>query len=572
MLIPDNINDFDSNGERLMYLRFRNERPANDMYILHSVFTNYHLKNVSGELDFLVLAPGLGIFALEVKHGRVSRKGGVWEFTDKNGRTTEKTKSPFAQVTGTMHSIRAFILSKVKDNARWEKLSKLLWGTGIAFTSMDKLPDFGQEAETWQILTKDGLGINLSNYIYALSKGFHDKFHGKPWYDINASRPSKEDCEFIISLIRGDFDSNYSDIRKLNEGDHIIEEFTKEQFNFLDITNYNDRCLFEGAAGTGKTLLALELFNRKAKVGLKTAFFCYNKKLGEYLESAVKKFSVGTRNQLGSLHRYLLNGVSKSEDNMDHLYFSEQLPLEFLIRNEELKDEEKYEYLIIDEAQDLITPYYLEVFDLILKGGLKRGKWIFFGDFTYQAIYNYRSRQELIEELQAKAGFVNHPPLKINCRNTKKIARHITLLTGAEFPIFLHGGLEGEQVVQSLTTKNNFASTIENLVKELLGKGISAKDIILLAPRNFENSSLSTSDYIKQQMQSGLEFSTIQSFKGLERNIVFLFDFSELETQEAQQLLYVGLSRARQKLYLVIDRNLEGDFNRIIATNSNKLQ
>ena len=68
MLIPDNIDNFDSIGEKLLYLKFKNDGSTKNFYILHSLFTNYHLKNISGELDFLVLAPGLGVFAIEVKH------------------------------------------------------------------------------------------------------------------------------------------------------------------------------------------------------------------------------------------------------------------------------------------------------------------------------------------------------------------------------------------------------------------------------------------------------------------------------------------------------------------------
>jgi hypothetical protein len=38
-----------------------------------------------GEIDFLVLAPKLGVFALEVKGGRVRREDGVWYFTNRYG-------------------------------------------------------------------------------------------------------------------------------------------------------------------------------------------------------------------------------------------------------------------------------------------------------------------------------------------------------------------------------------------------------------------------------------------------------------------------------------------------------
>ncbi|MBK7425575.1 MAG: hypothetical protein IPI60_00305 [Saprospiraceae bacterium] len=49
-------------------------------------------------------------------------------------------------------------------------------------------------------------------------------------------------------------------------------------------------------------------------------------------------------------------------------YYAEDLPIEFLVTNENLDENQKLDFLIVDEAQDLISPYYLEVFDLILRG------------------------------------------------------------------------------------------------------------------------------------------------------------------------------------------------------------
>ena len=571
MLIPDNISEFDSNGERLLYFRFKNDGSSSDIYALHSVFTNHHLKSVSGELDFLVLAPGKGIFAVEVKHGRVSRKSGVWEFTDKNGKTTRKTKSPFAQVTGTMHSIRNFVLETVKENSeKYNKLSKILWGTGVAFTSMDITPDVGQEAESWQILTKDGLRLKIAEYIDTLSKGFHKKFAGRPWYDSNSACPSKTDCELIIQIIRGDFNSNYSDFNRIQDADELINEFTREQYNLLDITNYNDRCLFEGGAGTGKTLLAIELLRRKVELGLKVDFFCFNRKLGEYLDLSFKKKNL-TSIYTGSLHSYLLQKTKIETFDYSHEFFSEILPFEFLLQNEDLRFDEKIDFLIVDEAQDLITPYYLEVFDNILKGGLKCGKWVFFGDFSNQAIFINNSRNEILQLLKEKTVFVNHPPLKINCRNTKVIAKQISLISGADYPKFLHGGLEGMPIVSRFPTKNSYVNLIEELVQELVERHIPLNEIVLLAPYKFENTSLADSNFISKSIKKGLGYSTVQAYKGLEKNIVIIYDFKELISFESQKLLYVALSRAKQLLYIILDNNLQNEYIQLIQKNYLKL-
>jgi hypothetical protein len=571
MLIPDNISKFNSNGEKLLYFRFKNDSAASSIYVLHSVFTNYHLKNVSGELDFLVLAPGMGIFAIEVKHGRVSRKHGVWEFTNNKGETTRKAISPFAQVTSTMHSIRNYILEKVKeDSKKYDRLSKILWGTGVAFTSMDNPPDVGQEAESWQILTKDGLRLRISNYIDSLAKGFHNRFEGRPWYDSNSARPSNSDCELIIQIIRGDFETDYSDLNRIRDTNELIDEFTKEQFHLLDITNYNDRCLFEGGAGTGKTLLAIELLKRQSETGLKVGLFCYNKNLGEYLYASAKKlFLIPV--YIGSLHSYLLQKTNIESSDYSHQFFSEELPFEFLMQNEDFSEDEKLDFLIVDEAQDLITTYYIEIFDHILKGGLKDGKWVFFGDFSNQAIFINSTRDKLLALLKDKADFVNYPPLKVNCRNTKVIARQNTLISGAEYPEFLHGGIDGKPVVQKFPVNDSYKECIEMLIEELSKSFVPLDEVVLLAPKKFNNTSISESDFIKRSIKKGLNFFTVQAFKGLEKNVVIVFDFNDLLSFESRQLLYVALSRAKQLLYIVMDINLKDEYYQLIQENYKKV-
>src|SRR5688572_4581668 len=141
MLIPDEIEHFNSKGEHLLYLKFKNEASSKNYYVLHSLFTNFHLKAPSGELDFLVLVPGHGFFAIEVKHGKVRREHGTWFFENRLGGINKKSKGPFSQVNDTMYSIRKYLLDKLEKRNLKERFSKILFGSGVAFTSMDELAD-----------------------------------------------------------------------------------------------------------------------------------------------------------------------------------------------------------------------------------------------------------------------------------------------------------------------------------------------------------------------------------------------------------------------------------------------
>lgn len=571
MLIPDNILDFQSNGERLLYLRLKNDSNTNGMYILHSVFTNFHLKKISGELDFLILIPGQGIFAIEVKHGHIFRKDGIWHYENREGKITTKHHSPFSQVSGTLHSIRKYILDKIpKNSSDYERYKKFLFGTGVAFTSMEEFIDFGPEGFEWQLLTKKGLRVPPSQYLYSLSKKWHEYNENQSWYDPNSSRPTDKDCYKILQLLRGDFDITYTGLNKMLSEENLIDEFTREQFEILDFLNYNDRCLIQGAAGTGKTILALEYYQRKFAEGYKIAFFCFNRKLGEKLKEATDKLDNKPGCFVGTFHQFMLNKTSLSIPLDVDFSYSEELPISFLIENENVLEEEKFDLLIIDEAQDLITLNYLEVFDSILKGGLKKGKCVFFGDFFNQAIY-INNPEESLEVLEQRMSVVKIPPLKINCRNTVKISRQNSLMTGVEKPVTSYKKPEGDPVTVMFKSNSKIIPELKMELEKLIAQGIPLDRFTILSTKKREMSSVHNSSELAEYFKNGLLFSTIHSYKGLENNVIFLVDFDELDLVQSQRLLYIGISRAKYKLIIFLEKKLEPIYSQLISKNLPKI-
>lgn len=577
MLIPDNITEFNSHGERILYFKFKNDRSTDSMYVLHSLFTNHHLKNISGELDFFILAPNEGFFSIEVKHGGISRVNGDWCFTDRHGNRTIKKTGPFAQQNATMNSIRNYVLDKIRHKEDlFKRFSKLLWGTGVAFTSMEENIDFGPEAHSWQILKKQELRQPIGSYVSTLSRGAHNEAARKYWYDPNMSRPTKKDCEDLLKILRGDFEINYSEINRINDNESLIEEYTREQFEVLDFINFNPRCLITGPAGTGKTLMALEIAMRQTHKKLNVGLFCFNKGLGEKLARSIQNQPQVNANIkfTGTLHSYLslnTNLVPPCDTKLLQKYYSEDLIIDFFIKNENISDDEKLDYLIVDEAQDLITPFYLGVFDLILKGGFRNGNWVMFGDFSNQAIY-LNQPEQVMELLHSQIPhFAKLPPLRINCRNTKKIASHNTLLTGSPIPFFTTRISEGKKVISKYPAKNAQAEEIRGILTDIIKRRIPLDRVTLLSPKKVENTVIGNFEPVLNLVKDGVKMSTIQGYKGLENTIIILYDFDEITSEQATRLLYVGISRAKQELYLVLDRKQEESVKKLFQKNYPKL-
>ena len=94
---------------------------------------------------------------------------------------------------------------------------------------------------------------------------------------------------------------------------------------------------------------------------------------------------------------------------------------------------------------------------------------------------------------------------------------------------------------------------MEDLISKLIADGISAENITILSPYKRENSvvagisSMKIRDYTPK-IDGKVTFSTIQSYKGLENTVIIMTD---VESFEHEQLMYVGLSRARSGLFIL---------------------
>ncbi|GAI15729.1 unnamed protein product, partial [marine sediment metagenome] len=95
MLPPYISEQVKSTGERQIFDLFKNDPGTEDWVVLHSLGLMRHAARLYGEIDFLVLAPSLGIFCLEIKSGDIKREEGIWRFMNRFGEVTTSTRGPF---------------------------------------------------------------------------------------------------------------------------------------------------------------------------------------------------------------------------------------------------------------------------------------------------------------------------------------------------------------------------------------------------------------------------------------------------------------------------------------------
>lgn len=562
-MIPPYISSGAPTGEKHLFEKLRDDPAAVDWVVFHSLDIKKHQTKIEGEIDMMVLVPGVGILCIEVKSCDVYRKDGLWIYP--YGRSSE---GPFKQASRAMHSLREYLAG------RDSTLSGLLFFSAVIFTHADFDED-SPEWYPWQSVSRTRfLRFPISRIVIEILEKAHlhvQKRARKPsWYDVSRSRPTEGQARRITGILRSDFEypsSLRTDIHRIEDA---IRHFTEEQFEVLDLLQENHRIVFKGPAGTGKTFLAIEVASRAQAEGKSIAFVCFNNLLSDWLRA--KTASLAEHAYLpffcGTFHRLLLDisGIRPVESS-DSGFWKKRLPAAAIDRL--LADNRTcitYDTLIVDEAQDLLAEEYLDVMDLLLKGGLAGGNWTVFGDFERQAIYLSEGGQaalESLEELKSRAPIQTSFGLRVNCRNAEPIAAAVSITSGLKpgYRRVLHGS-EGADV-DPLFFRNSAKQ--QDLLKgslENLKKSFEPHDIVVLSMRRDDAScaeslgreqpALGLMPIKKARGTTNVAYGSVHAFKGLEAAAVILTDIDHIDNDMSGALLYVGMSRARIRLVMLM--------------------
>jgi len=565
-----------STAEKMLFEIFKNSSFTKNWIVLHSLNLSQHTVRLYGEIDFLILIPGSGIFVLEVKGGNVKCIDGVWHYTNKFNVTNTSNVGPFNQAREAMFSLRSAI---EKEFGKGHKFTKILSGFLCAFPhiSFDK---HSVEYEPWQILDKDSIKSGTEIFFQNLVKQFTNKHKNQSWFSEKDSLPDENDLNLLCDFLRGDFERVRTVKERLVEFDKEVKKYTEEQYRILDSVQLNERSVTQGCAGTGKTMIALESAVRAAAEGKRVFLTCYNRLIGEWMQIQVEEWK--DKITVSSLHSYLYD-QSKGFDydqnqSSKQDFYNKYLPK--LLKNIYEKGiSKKFDKLIVDEGQDLIREEYLSLFDSMVTGGLANGNWEIYGDFERQAIYAQLTRVEMLELLKVSGQHSNFL-LKINCRNTKQIGEETSLISGFEKPPFLLEHLEGIPVEYNFYKDEAHQKLLlSNQIQKLSTAKLPINEGVIISPKKFENScSYSMPNSIIREIKNNREisptqgfygFATVQSYKGMESNYILITDIEDLSSEIAKSLLYVGMSRARYGLILFISESMRNEYREILKRKLN---
>lgn len=545
-MIPAAIDGEAPPGERAVFEALA-EAPDTDGWIaLHSLRLAKHPRQQRGEADFVVIVPELGVAVIEVKsHKSVARDAaGQWLL----GRSAPTTRSPFAQADDAKFAISGFLSGHVGMTS--VHVESCVWFTHVP--ARRELPH-SIEWAPWQVLDSNDL---LNDPIDAIRRVIeagraHRAAAGHQWPAIVG--PDGPGALRIAELLRPHLSAEPSRSDTRNARLLELERLLDEQSVVLDGLAGNQRLLITGPAGCGKTFMALQVARDLSAQGKRGLLLCFNHALSLQLTDQAADIDGLAVTTLAG-HMLELSGLEPRSDT-DRDFWERDLPAAAWEAAAE-RDGLGFDYLIADEAQDLCQHGYLDVLDVSLAGGLRNGRWVFFGDFDDQRIYGG------VPVADAIAAFGPHAryDLRVNCRNTPGIANWLARFGGRD-DVYLRCRRTADGSAPTVHTYADDDEQQRLLVAEVRraqAEGFGLAEIVVLSRYRAGAAAHCADPWLAPLLvdarrggpvaKGRVRYSTIHSFKGLEAPAVILTDVTASGRGPYNDLFNVGVTRAQDWL------------------------
>ena len=553
---------------------------SDDYWIIHSYKTQQIVNEKLGEneADFLIFNPKFGVLVIESKYGHVYCDGLSWYFKKSDKTMVKMNHDPFDQAATSIYNIKKFIRSNFDSYAGMVdkfKFMHAVWFPLLAKKDIEELnitkPNFVKEL----ILTsEDFLGDPSKNIERIMKiKKIHcidniQYFEDTNGYDHELN--PKQSMTIFNSCICPSLDivpSTFDVVDENSKKQSVFVELLEEQKRVLDFLVDQRSAIIAGAAGTGKTLVALQRANIVAKENEKVLFLCYNKELQKQLAE---------KHQNPYIDFYTIDGYLLKMSKTQQIDYGKAYGNIF----KQIDDGTfEYTHIVIDEGQDF---GWKEVYETTALGNfvcdengkpkttLKDVYSDFIDELFYQHLLSVNSKATIFifydkrQMIQSKflSSLINRVDSKAtlykNCRNTKRIAESSFAFFEEKAVPFEHA-IDGDMPhIYFYNSPDELNKKVEDVVKKLVRadspvyENLFKRVIITLS--TIEKSELSSkiSDGFFKSGQHKTRIFTSATFKGLESNEVLLVDITKETLLSNYLSFYVAASRARYNLFIFL--------------------
>jgi hypothetical protein len=509
---------FTDPSEKLVWQELMKQLPIDSAVICNLRILD---SNIEHEIDFIVLLPEIGVAVIEVKGGDVIPNEDS-TFTQRDARS-QREIDPMSQASKNMYALKRYLGQKSSVQHFTARPVVVLPYANIPSTySRPTIPRSAIHDDIDLVTLADRIMKDLLNQNF---------------------RPTALEVFSILQSLNIALRTQKSLIDLGPEREAEVTQFTEEQFSILDLCKEMPRFSILGSAGCGKTFVAIEQSRRRAELGDRVLFLCYNFGLSDYIR---RRFDTYPENQrpahIGTLHslgnKWGMPFEVKSGDD----FWDIELPTLLVEHLRGMEAESKYDTIVIDEAQDFHADWWSVVLGALRD--LDGGRIYAFGDIR-QGIF----RQSTNIPLQQTKLHLTR-----NLRNSLPIAELAALCV--EEPLQLTG-LDGPPVKWCDSETASAESVADCEVAKLLELGWNPGEIVLLTTgsrhsiQREEGSGALSRPYWKKFFDADETYHcTTTGFKGLERRVVVLAINGWKDPAKKKDILYTAITRARDQLII----------------------
>lgn len=495
------------------------------------------------QIDFVIVGPELGVLVLEVKGGRRLRSDGKqWSMETHNGEIISYKIPPHAQSERAMWALYELLRDRTNNQFPQGSVTyavcfpDLIIDTSVFDASLDRhividKQDLSDLPRTLQRIRR----------YWQLMRVRSHRGLGQKWFtEIRNILAREIDLQALLgAVLLAEHEESWSLAER-----YASTLFSQEQLTVLDRSELIRRFAVGGCAGSGKTLLAMALARRHAEKKRRVLLLCYNRPLSDRL----RYWTTDVRRQIrvATFDELMHQTAEYIEVNLSNVPHSEQ----GAVVAEEAKVTTAwrgpvYDAIVVDEGQDFDSSWWPLVERYL--ADTKESFLVIFWD-NNQRLYG---RQE---GLPVSARL----PLSVNFRTTRAIHRLVdAFYIGESRPSEFAQDGENPRLVSYSGSTDDLRRRLFSLISELRGNGVNLQDIAVLTTRAAESSQLA---HIADELQmtrdlqaDGIAWETIYRFKGLERPVVIVVEIDPdiINREEADELLYVGYSRASKRLFVI---------------------
>jgi len=477
------------------------------------------------EVDFVLAIEGAGIACLEVKGGEVWHDGtGWWQ----RRRGTEYRIHPVRQVREACYALRSF----VEGDPRWS-VARPRWDHLVVLPHTELPEDFAlPQCPRWKVIDR----TELPQLVSRVRQVLLDQELERPLVDAAG-------IDRLRTVLGGRGLPQRDVVARALANDDTADALTEEQAVILGAIRLLNRVQVRGSAGSGKTFLAMEQARRLADAGQRVALLCYSRGLASYLKRITANWPRRQRPAyVGEFHRLGVQwGAPDGPDGSvaESVFWEHDLPHQMAGLADDLPDGQRFDAVVVDEAQDFADTWW----DPLLAA---------LRDPDDGGLFVFSDEGQRVFDRQGT------PPVPLvslvldrNLRNTRQIATTFQPLV--DHPIrFL--GADGPDVTFVACNPTEAMEVGDDQVEALLEEGWRPEDIALLATgsRHPEQKARQDDGYDAYWASfwdvEQVFYGHVLGFKGLERRAVVLVVDTKGPVERARERLYVGLSRARDRL------------------------